>query len=218
VPDPRNIRRHLNPVGQPHASHFAQRGIRLLRRLRIHPRAYSAPLRRSLQRRGRRLVPRRRPSFFHQLIECRQTKLLLPLNRSNSCARKSARIAIPNRFRFSPRDPRRARFWLDGVITKLDLLRVRFHFPAQTRTCDGDRACLQPRICAGPTEQPIPFRSSGPHSSPGLASVAGPDAIQLQSSGRATYRSRTAQPLTIRAASPLRHTSHRRKSRLQAAF
>lgn len=40
------------------------------------------------------------------------------------------------------------------------------YFPAQTRTYDGDRACLQPRIAAERTEQPIPFRSSGPHSLP----------------------------------------------------
>jgi hypothetical protein len=33
-------------------------------------------LRRPLQCRGRRLVPRRRPPFSHQLIECRQTNLL----------------------------------------------------------------------------------------------------------------------------------------------
>ena len=55
----------------------------------------------------------------------------------------------------------------------------------QTRTYDGDRACHQPRIVAGLPEQPIPFRSSGPHSLPRWqVSQAPMRSNQLQSTSR----------------------------------
>ncbi len=61
------------PVGQPHASYLAQGRVRLFGRLRIHARAYAAPLRRGLQRGRRRLVTGGRTPLANQLVKCRQT-------------------------------------------------------------------------------------------------------------------------------------------------
>src|SRR5204863_6285141 len=41
----RDVRADLHAVGQPHAGHLAQRGVRLLRRSGVHARAHTAPLR-----------------------------------------------------------------------------------------------------------------------------------------------------------------------------
>src|SRR3954464_15310509 len=41
----RDVDRDLHGVGEPHAGHLAQRGVRLLRRRRVHARAHAAPLR-----------------------------------------------------------------------------------------------------------------------------------------------------------------------------
>ena len=46
VPDPGDVRRHLDAVGEPHARHLAQRRVRFLRRLRVDARAHAALLRR----------------------------------------------------------------------------------------------------------------------------------------------------------------------------
>src|SRR5438477_6049308 len=72
----RNVRRHLNAVGQAHARHFAQRRIRLLRRLRVNPGAYPALLGTLTQRRTRCLILGRRPPLPHQLMECRHSASL----------------------------------------------------------------------------------------------------------------------------------------------
>src|SRR5215469_240577 len=50
VADARDIGVHLDPVGEPHARHFAQCRVGLLGRGRFHLRAYAALLRRSFQR------------------------------------------------------------------------------------------------------------------------------------------------------------------------
>src|SRR3954469_8065914 len=41
----RDVDRDLHRVGQPHASHLAERGVRLLRRRRVHAGAHAAALR-----------------------------------------------------------------------------------------------------------------------------------------------------------------------------
>jgi hypothetical protein len=139
VPNPRNISSYLNSVRQPHASHFPQRGIRLLRRLRIHARAYPAPLRRSLQCGRRRLVPWRRPSLFHQLIECRQTKLLLPPtihNHSNSrTAHKPARSVRGPKSQPKP----------DSVRTKSRSASRPLFFPARREPATVTERAFSPR-------------------------------------------------------------------------
>src|SRR5215470_1442753 len=54
VADARDVGRDLDPVGEPHARHLAQRRVRFLRRRRVDARADAALLRRALQggRRG----------------------------------------------------------------------------------------------------------------------------------------------------------------------
>src|SRR3954462_7570643 len=56
VADAGDGRRHLDPAGEPHAGHLAERGVRLLRRGRVDARAHAAPLGRTLE--GGRLVLR----------------------------------------------------------------------------------------------------------------------------------------------------------------
>src|SRR5271165_4665148 len=82
-----NVRRHLNAVRQADTGNLAERRVRLLGRLRVYARANSAPLRRSLQCRGGRLIPRCGATLPYQLTECRQTKLLTNPNRFISTAR-----------------------------------------------------------------------------------------------------------------------------------
>src|SRR5579875_844798 len=94
VADAGDVGRDLDTVGQAHTRDLAEGRVRLLRRLRIHARADSTPLRRTLQRRRRCLVPRRRPSFSHQLTKCRQTRLLkLAIPLKNLYARTTVRFA-----------------------------------------------------------------------------------------------------------------------------
>src|ERR1700678_4675785 len=50
VPDARDVRVHLDPVGQPHARDLAQRRVGLLGRRRLHLRAHAALLRRTFER------------------------------------------------------------------------------------------------------------------------------------------------------------------------
>src|SRR6266571_4441406 len=59
----RDISCDLNPIGQAHARYFAQRRIRFLGCLGVHPRAYTALLRARLQRRARGLVLGQRPAL-----------------------------------------------------------------------------------------------------------------------------------------------------------
>src|SRR5271157_4619305 len=54
----RNISRHFDPVGQPHARHLSQRRIRLLGGGSVDARAYSALLRAAIERRARGLPAR----------------------------------------------------------------------------------------------------------------------------------------------------------------
>src|SRR6202035_662158 len=76
VADARYISGYFDLVGQPHTRDFAQRGVRLLRRRRIHASANPATLRTRLQRRARRLIARSFAAFAHQLIESRHELVL----------------------------------------------------------------------------------------------------------------------------------------------
>src|SRR5207244_8826615 len=69
VADARNVSRDLDPVGQPHARHFPQRGIGLLRRLREHAHADAAFLRAVLQRGTLRLADDLLAPRAHQLTD-----------------------------------------------------------------------------------------------------------------------------------------------------
>src|SRR5712692_5872016 len=69
-----NISRHFNRIRQPHARHFAQRRVRLLRRLRVHANAHAALLRTSRQRRRLRLHPDRFTSHSYQLRKRRHSR------------------------------------------------------------------------------------------------------------------------------------------------
>src|SRR6202171_4334594 len=74
VADPGNIRRHLHPIRQANARHVAQRGVRFLRRLRVHANAH-APLLRAARQRGRlRLHPDRFTSHSYQLRKRRHSR------------------------------------------------------------------------------------------------------------------------------------------------
>src|ERR1700722_351617 len=68
-----NVGSDFHAVGEADARDLAQRGVRLLGRLRIDAGADAAPLRRSLQCRRRRLVPGRGPAFSHELTKCGQS-------------------------------------------------------------------------------------------------------------------------------------------------
>src|SRR6516162_3683640 len=69
--DPRYIGGDFDPMAQPHARHFSQRGIRLLGSLRVHARTHSALLRAAIERRAGCLPSRRFPPSTHKLVECR---------------------------------------------------------------------------------------------------------------------------------------------------
>src|SRR6478735_6589865 len=71
VSDARDVRRHLDAVRQPHARDFAQRGVRLLRRRRVHARAHAALLRRALKRRRRGLHREALAPLANELRNCR---------------------------------------------------------------------------------------------------------------------------------------------------
>src|SRR5581483_11021586 len=74
VADARNVGSDLDAVGQAHASHLAQGRVRLLRGLRVHAGAHTAPLRRGLQGRRCRLVSGRRTPLADELIKRWQTE------------------------------------------------------------------------------------------------------------------------------------------------
>src|SRR5437867_3575717 len=65
--DTRNIRSHLNPVRQSHASNLTQRGVWFFRRGRIDARANTPFLRATLQRRRRILGSLLFPAFPNEL-------------------------------------------------------------------------------------------------------------------------------------------------------
>src|SRR5688572_4709292 len=69
-----DVRRDLDPVGQPDASDLAERGIRLLRRLREDADADAALLRTLLQRRALRLPANLLTSFTDKLTDCRHAR------------------------------------------------------------------------------------------------------------------------------------------------
>src|SRR5450759_3108360 len=71
-----DVARHLVAVGQAHAAHLAQRGIRLLRRGGVHARAHTALLRRSGQRRNLGLPGRLIAAGTNQLGRRRHKYLL----------------------------------------------------------------------------------------------------------------------------------------------
>src|SRR3989304_2208557 len=61
--DPRDVRGHLEPVGQPDARHLAKRRVGLLRRRRVHPAADPPFLRASAHGRGLGLLYDRLPAL-----------------------------------------------------------------------------------------------------------------------------------------------------------
>src|SRR5215470_11087435 len=63
VSNARNVGRHLNSVGETDTRNFAQRRIRLFRRLRINAGTDAAPLRARLKRRAGRFVLGRAAAF-----------------------------------------------------------------------------------------------------------------------------------------------------------
>lgn len=69
VPLASNIRGHFHSIRQPHAGHFAKRGIRLFRRRRIHTSTYPSPLRTALQRWNAALRALSLPRFPNKLID-----------------------------------------------------------------------------------------------------------------------------------------------------
>src|SRR5207302_1952569 len=71
VADAGNVGRHFDAVGQPHARHFSQCGVRLLRRLREDADADTALLRTVLQRRALRLADDLLPSVAYELTDSR---------------------------------------------------------------------------------------------------------------------------------------------------
>src|SRR6185295_3582014 len=73
VADARDVGGHLDAVGQPHASHLAQRGVRLLRRLGVHADTDAPLLRGPLKGRSFRLVDDLLAPLAHQLMNRRHT-------------------------------------------------------------------------------------------------------------------------------------------------
>src|SRR5215467_1815818 len=71
VPDARDVRRHFEPVREPHACHFPESRVRLLRRRRVHADAHAPLLRTALHRGRLRLPPHRLPATMDELIDSR---------------------------------------------------------------------------------------------------------------------------------------------------
>jgi hypothetical protein len=67
----RNVGRHFDPLGQPHARHFSQRRLRLLGSGSVHARANSALLWAAVERRTRGLPARWLPPHTHKLVKRR---------------------------------------------------------------------------------------------------------------------------------------------------
>src|SRR5260221_12020119 len=84
VTDARDVGRHLDAVGQPHARDLAQRGVRLLRRLGEDAHADAAPLRAVLQRRALRLADDLLAPGTNQLTDCRHTYVTLKKSETRS--------------------------------------------------------------------------------------------------------------------------------------
>ena len=75
-----DVGRDLDPVGKAHAGNLAQGRVWLLGCLRVDAGAYTAPLRRGLQRRRGRFIPGSRAPLAYELIKSRQSELLTPKN------------------------------------------------------------------------------------------------------------------------------------------
>ena len=131
-----------------------------------------------------------------------------PNPRANQPASSAPAIRL-NRIRCAPRFPE-SRTGLPRLAARSpDLLRVPL-LPCSTRTCDGDRACLQPsRLSEGPWNSRFRFEVPAR-----IACLGGkcrearcdPAAIKLQSSGRESFsRFRLPRPLLPRHSAPL-HT------------
>src|SRR3954462_3470261 len=69
VPDARDVGGHLNAAGEPNAGDLAQRGVRLLRRRRVHASAHPSALGRTLQRRGLGLLDLVLAALADQLVD-----------------------------------------------------------------------------------------------------------------------------------------------------
>jgi hypothetical protein len=87
--DTRNVRCNFNSIRQPDASDFAQRRVRLLRRLGIDAGANTATLWRLLQCRTGCLVLGLGSASAHKLIKCRQAPLLKLCN-----SRRQSRLQV----------------------------------------------------------------------------------------------------------------------------
>src|SRR3954468_733152 len=90
VADTGDVGGDLDLAGQPDTRHLAQRGVRLLRRGRVHAGAHAAPLRASLQRRRLRLARLRLAALADQLLDGGHPSLRLP---------SATRVAAPSRYR-----------------------------------------------------------------------------------------------------------------------
>src|SRR5688572_200995 len=69
VADPGDVRGDLHAARQAHASHLAQRRVRLLGRGGVHPRAHASTLGSTLERRGLALGRLRLPSLADELLD-----------------------------------------------------------------------------------------------------------------------------------------------------
>src|SRR5207245_9807457 len=69
VPDPGNISGYFDSVGEPHAGHFPQRRIRLLRGRSVYSSTNAALLRAAIERRTGSFPARRLPPIPHTLVK-----------------------------------------------------------------------------------------------------------------------------------------------------
>src|SRR5215831_1987233 len=113
VPDPRDIRRDLEAVGEPHAGDFPESRVRLLRGGRVDADAHTPLLRTPLHRRRLRLPSYRLATVMDELIDSRHgspsprraTKLQRYNRDALSCQRFSGHIRAPRPAGRAPRRP-----------------------------------------------------------------------------------------------------------------
>src|SRR5262250_360853 len=106
VPDARDVRRHLEPVRQPHARDFPESGVRLLRRGRVHADAHTPLLRTPLHRGRLRLPPYRLATVMDELIDSRHVSP--PPRRATKLQRYNRDALSCQRFSSHTRTPRPA--------------------------------------------------------------------------------------------------------------
>ena len=96
MPDPGNIRRHLNPIGQPNPCNLTNSGVRLFGRSCIHPRTNTAFLRATLQGRRSRLILLVLPASPYKLINRRHNRLFLPAQKYPSHSKIERTVKLAN--------------------------------------------------------------------------------------------------------------------------